>query len=137
MQVVGGEQYAAGRQHPGVAKHTQRLDSGGGSALHVAGAAARESAIAHRRGHERQMHGVEMAVHLQRRPRAGPEKTDDDGRRGGVTGGGSLNAKSIGGENGGKLIECAAGIARPAGHADQPRRGIEQSASLDGLFQKR
>ena len=56
---------------PGVAQRAQRLDRGGDAPLHVRRAAAGELAVLDRRRHERQVHGVEVAVELERPARAG------------------------------------------------------------------
>ena len=62
-------------ERPGVAQRPQRLDRRGRAPLHVRRAAALEQAVLDRRRHERQVHGVEVAVELERPARAGRSRT--------------------------------------------------------------
>src|SRR5262249_32697638 len=98
------------------------LDGGGGAALHVAGAAARQPVALDRRGDERQMHDVEVAIELDRRAWLAGVVAGDHGRGGWVGaraggGGGGLAGGGLGGAGvgGGRGLAGGGGEGRGVG----------------------
>ena len=83
------------------------------------------------------MHGVEMAVELQRRPGLGPGEAHDHGRRGRMSGSGPFDDEAVIPENAGQPIKDAAGLAGPAWDGDQLHGGVEQPVPIDRLSQER
>ena len=115
---------------------TLRFDGGGRTALHVARPAAAQEIALDARRHERQMHGVEMAVELQGPARRSSAQARRHGRRRGVAADRTLHGKAIGRQQVRQAVGNGTRLPGAAGHGDQLHGRVHEALPVDGAAQR-
>ena len=128
--VVGGQQHPPGLRGAAFPQHPHRLHGRGDAPLHVGAAGAVEHAVLDARGHERQVHGVEVAVHLQDAPALSETQARHHRRGLRPVADRALDLEAVGPK---QLVEAAGdspGAQGRAGDLDEGRGRLQQAVAV-------